>query len=164
LFAIGVLGICGIFPAWADDAGKMAKVEEFMRVSRLERTMTASMSLVIQQVKTGMLEEMGEVKLTPEKQQALEELQGKVERLVIEALGWPRMKENYARLYAETFTEQELDDMLAFYKSESGQSMVSKTPDLMLRAGEIAQDHMSAVVPELQKLVRDFVARAPLPH
>lgn len=46
----------------------------------------------------------------------------------------PQLLALTARLYAENCTEQELRDMLAFEKSETGQSMLRKTPMIQSQA------------------------------
>lgn len=40
-----------------------------------------------------------------------------------ESLSWQVLKEDYVAIYAQTFTEDELKGMLAFYKSSIGQSV-----------------------------------------
>jgi uncharacterized protein len=154
----GLLFLAAIAPARADEASKKAKVEEFMKVTNLEQTMTESLNLVTKQVRSGFVEQVMGIKLPPERQKALDAAQDKIEALVLEALGWDAMKQEYGRLYGDAFSEEELDGMIAFYKSSAGKSMVSKTPALMARASEIAQDRMAAVIPQLQEMMRKFAA------
>lgn len=61
-----------------------------------------------------------------------------------------RMMPKMARIYAETFTEQELADMLAFYQSPTGRKVVEKLPELSRRGQQI-------VAPMLPELQRDIV-------
>jgi hypothetical protein len=49
------------------------------------------------------------------------------------------MEDEIAALYARTFTEQELKDILAFYATPSGRSMLAKTPALMQESVAIGQ-------------------------
>ena len=60
---------------------------------------------------------------------------------------FPELQEAMAKGYAETYSEQELSDILAFYKSPSGRAMIAKAPAVM-------QDVMAAVfrmMPEIQR-------------
>jgi hypothetical protein len=44
---------------------------------------------------------------------------------------FPEIQEAIVRSYAETYSEKELSDILAFYKSPSGQAMTAKAPALV---------------------------------
>lgn len=66
----------------------------------------------------------------------------------------------FTKLYADTFTEQQIDDLLAFYRSPTGQVIVEKTPVLLTQSTVMIQKRMAAVNPELQTLLKDFMANA----
>lgn len=59
----------------------------------------------------------------------------------------PKLEQSMETGYAQTFTERELSDMLAFYRSPSGRSMVSKTPQFM--QGITAE--MIALAPQMRR-------------
>jgi hypothetical protein len=70
-------------------------------------------------------------------------------------LGWDKIKEEYIALYVETFTEDELKGLIAFYKSPAGQAFVAKQPELMRRSVQINQRIMASVMPKLQEMLRE---------
>ena len=43
---------------------------------------------------------------------------------------WDAMKEEYAEIYAGAFTEEELREMAAFYRTPTGQKLARATPQL----------------------------------
>jgi hypothetical protein len=51
-----------------------------------------------------------------------------------------KVMERMIPLYASTFTEQELQDAVAFYKTSSGQAMLKKMPVLMAKMGPVMAD------------------------
>jgi hypothetical protein len=63
-------------------------------------------------------------------------------------------------LFADAYSEAELDDIIAFYKSPTGQAMVAKGPLLMTKASGIAQQRLAEVMPRLQELMRDSISNA----
>ncbi len=63
-----------------------------------------------------------------------------------------RSRSIYERLYAKHFSEQELRDILSFYRSSTGQRLVETQADLALEA-------MQALMTELAPLTQDFMAR-----
>jgi hypothetical protein len=156
LFLLLTLLLMAAGSARADEASKARKVEELFAVARLEEMFSQSMTMAMNQVKTSVMQETRGVNLPPEKTKLLEEMQGKVEAVVRTALSWEQIRPQYINLYAGAFTEEQLDDLLAFYRSPAGQAMVSSSPMLMKKGAEIAQQRMNAAQPELKRLVEEF--------
>ena len=146
--------------AHADEASKTAKAEEFLRLSKMEEIRQRIMDLAMRQMKAGLVQQIMGVKLSPDQETALGEFEDKVARVMSDALAWEKLKPAYVRLYTEAYSEAELDDIIAFYRSPTGQSVVAKGPALMAKASEIAQQRLATVMPELQTLMRDFTSQA----
>jgi uncharacterized protein len=144
--------------AHADDASKMAKIHEFFKVAKLDQLSTQTMQRVSDQMKSGMMQQMLGVNLTAEQRQKANDLNDKVMKIVSGALDWNALEPEYAKLYADAYTEQQIDDLLAFYKSPTGQVMVEKTPILMQQANAISQQRMAAALPQIQQLFRDYMS------
>ncbi len=70
------------------------------------------------------------------------------------------MKPEYVRLYDEVYSDEELNGILAFYKSPAGQAFLNKMPLLMTKSMEIAQRRMAAVMPELQRITKEAVEKS----
>ncbi len=146
--------------ASADEASKAQKVEEFFQVAQLEQMFSQSMTLAMNQVNSSVMREAKAANLSPEQSALIEELQNKVEAVVRMALGWDQLRPQYIKLYSEAFTEEQLDDLLAFYKSPTGQAMVTNSPALMKKGAEITQQRMAVAQPELRRLVDEFRQKA----
>lgn len=58
----------------------------------------------------------------------------------------PRMMDAMIQAYPEVYTKQELTDMLAFYESPTGQSVVRKSPLIIERSGP----QMTPIINEMQ--------------
>ncbi len=69
------------------------------------------------------------------------------------------MREEGAQLYLDTFTPKELSDIATFYKSETGQSFLKKTPALMQTSFTLGEKVGARagmrVAPSLKKRIRD---------
>ena len=158
LIAITALSFA-VAPALADDASKAAKVEEFFRLSKMDDTLRQALALSANQIKSGMLQQMTGVKLSPEQEKSMGEFQDKVTTLVSGALSWEKLKPAYVKLYAEAYTEPQMDDIVAFYKSPTGQAMVANNSVLLPKASAIVQKQLAGAMPEIQKLIRDFAGQ-----
>jgi hypothetical protein len=69
----------------------------------------------------------------------------------------PQVLDLSARAYAETFTEQELRDVLAFQTSESGRSMIRKMPQIRARLIAEAVPLMVNAMPAIMRRTLDRV-------
>lgn len=160
MFSILLLLLVVAPRAHADEASKAKKVEDFFLVARLEQMFSQSLDLSMNQVKSSVMQETIGMKLPPEQAGLVDELQGKVATVLRSALGWEHLRPQYIKLYAEAFTEEQLDALLAFYKSPAGQAMVSNSPMLMQKGAQIAQQRMATVQPELRKILEEFTRKA----
>src|SRR4051794_21288267 len=135
-----ILLLCTAIPAaLADEASKTAKVEEFFRLSHTEDALSETMTLMMNQMKSGAFQQSTGTKRSAEFQELMEDLQARTGKLIASAFAWDKVKPEYVKLYGDTFTEEQLDDILAFYRSPSGQAMVAKNSALMTKSVEMAQ-------------------------
>ncbi len=77
--------------------------------------------------------------------------------LLFEGLSWKSLKEEYIQLYAETFTEEELQGIIEFSKSPLGKKMAEKSPILMQKSMEIGRQHAQQVMPRVQQAIQDYM-------
>jgi uncharacterized protein len=65
------------------------------------------------------------------------------------------MRPGYVKAYSETFSEEEIDGILAFYESPAGRAMQAKMPILMPKIMALAQAQAGELMPEIQLITRD---------
>lgn len=142
--------------AHADDASRRAKVVELFEAMHLDQMMAQMMPMVLNQTRTMMQQQVG-TSLPPEQQAKVDALQTKLFAVIEDEMSWPKLEPAMIDLYAETYTESEIDGILVFYRSPAGQAMLAKTPQLAARSVEMTQGRMQAVMPKVQKIVMDFL-------
>jgi uncharacterized protein len=80
-------------------------------------------------------------------------LEGTLREFLTRYLSWDALREGYIDLYAGAFTEAELREITAFYRSPVGQKVARSTPQLMAQGAALGEravrDHMG----ELQEMV-----------
>ena len=86
--------------------------------------------------------------LTPEQREQI----GAVVRDTMREDFTPKMLAKMVPIYAQTFSESELEAMVAFYESPAGQSIMKKTPSLAPKSAEVARE----LLPSMQQ---DVMAR-----
>jgi hypothetical protein len=69
------------------------------------------------------------------------------------------MKEEFIQLIADTYTEPELDDILAFYRTPSGASMLAKSEIMMQKGAAIGEKRAATLQPRIQPLMLEFAQK-----
>ena len=146
--------------AHADDASKQIKIQQLFRLEKLDQISKQSMQRAMAMMNNpAMLQRMSGVQLPPGQQQAMQQLTGKIFPILSRALSWESIEPDYIKLYADTFTEKQIDDIIAFYKSPTGQVLAEKEPVLVQEQSAIAQQRLIGIMPEIQKTIKDFAAQ-----
>jgi len=70
-------------------------------------------------------------------------------------LSWESMEPMYLKVYAETFTQKEIDGMTAFYETPVGHSMIEKMPLVVKNTMVIMQKQMEGLVPKIQQIAKE---------
>ena len=142
--------LLGTSVALAQDAGKTAKIEEMLRLTKTDEMMQQVMS----QMKAMNLQQL-QKNLPPEEKAKAREQQQKIFDLVSAKMSWEKFKPAIVQIYAEVYTDEELDGILAFYRSPAGHAMIEKMPQLMSRTMAVAQKLMGDIQPEIEKMVKE---------
>lgn len=74
-------------------------------------------------------------------------------------LKWDNLKDKYANLYAEMFSEKELKDLQKFYSSEVGKKFVTQQPKLLEESQKIGQGLMVEIMPQIQKVSKEIMQK-----
>ena len=84
-------------------------------------------------------------------------LQEEVMNILEKEMSWDNLKEDYIDIYAEIFTEEELQGIIAFYKTPIGRKFIERTPEVMQKSFQISQKQMALLMPKIQKLIQEKV-------
>ncbi|MCA9698390.1 MAG: DUF2059 domain-containing protein [Myxococcales bacterium] len=75
-------------------------------------------------------------------------------QFLYEHLSWASLEEEYVEIYMRAFTQREVEDMVAFYSTPTGQKAVEKMPELVQLGAAIGQRRMLEHIGELQEQLR----------
>jgi hypothetical protein len=93
--------------------------------------------------------------ITPEQQKVIEANRAKMMSMMKELFSWESMEHLYLKVYGDTFTQSEIDDMTAFYSSPAGHAVIVKLPLAMKNTMSEMQERMKELVPKIQQLAKD---------
>ena len=94
--------------------------------------------------------------MTPQQKQLVNDYEHRMLALVLNEAGWKAIKPEMVQLYASTFTEGEIDGIIAFYKSPTGQAFLQKAPELDKQKIQIEEAKVTAIQPKLTEMTQEF--------
>ncbi|HEY1207358.1 MAG: DUF2059 domain-containing protein [Bryobacteraceae bacterium] len=131
----------------ADDASKMAKVQELFQVAKIDQGFKQMLdkTLVAVKAQAARQEPAGADKAA---------LEQKVSEIASQLLSWDKLGPQFVKVYADTFTEEELDAILSFYKSPAGQAwFFGKSPEVGEKIRPITQQAMQEAQVQIRKVI-----------
>jgi hypothetical protein len=75
-------------------------------------------------------------------------------------LSWENLEKMYIPIYRDTFTQEEIDGLIAFYASPAGKALVEKMPLVLQKTMASTQQMITPMLQELQKIATDAEAEA----
>jgi hypothetical protein len=142
LMTLALLLCCAV-PAAAQpepSPGEVAAARDLLEASRTRENFIKAMELGMEQGGMG--------ELTPRVRQVLRDF-------MEEHFRYEDMEPEFIRVYADTFTEQELRDLAAFYRTPLGQRVVETLPDITAASQRIAMERMQGVMPQLMQAIME---------
>ena len=137
--------------ARADDAKTAALADELVNLAELEKNYEQSFTMVKETLARQMGATLG--KASPGDKSAATQNANAIFDLIAKQLDWASVRKDYVALYASTFTEEELQGIIDFYKSAPGQAFVKKQPELMKKSMDLNQAKMAEIMPTIQQLI-----------
>ena len=160
-----ILSFCmaAVVPAArADDASHRAKVEEMLRLTKTDTGLHEQLTNL--QTRVGDLSKQQFNLPTPTAEQTalITEYQGKVQGITKDEVGWEQLHPMLLTLYADSFTDADLDGIIAFYKSPAGQALVAKMPQVASKTTGMVQDRIKELQPKLATLTQSYAEKLKL--
>lgn len=132
-------------------------VEELLLLMRIDETLTRTFA----QMRPTFLRQFQQLageELTPEQVQITEKYLEKLFDLMEEELSWEKLKDDYIRIYSAVYTEEEIRELIEFYRSPVGQKTVEQMPVLMEESMAISQKYLLNLMPRIQELTAEMQA------
>jgi len=118
-------------------------------VDGLPQQMNAMMSGMLQKMLQGQA-------VSPTQQHAIDEMVSKMTALMREEFKWDQMELLYLKIYRESFSEAEIQSMIAFYSTPAGQAVVNKLPLVTQNVMTAMQERVAAMMPKIQQMAADM--------
>lgn len=147
-----VLGAAICMPAFAQQASKES-VKELLKITKSEQLID-QMSEQMNMMMSSSIEQMTQGQnLTTKQELAIINYSQELAKIMQQDLTWAKLEPDMIKIYAEEFTQQEINGMLEFYKTPVGQSTINKMPIIMQKSMQIGYKQMNEVTPKIMKAV-----------
>jgi hypothetical protein len=143
--------LCSI--GYADERSHRATAEELLKLLKSDRMMEP----LFEQMKLMMDQQFGQMGVSEDKRPLLKKYTDKLINLLRKEMGWENIKNDFISVYVETFTEDEIRAILAFYKTPAGQTFIQKMPLLIKKSVEISQKKMPEMIEKMQQVTTEMI-------
>ena len=135
-------------------------IDTLLTLTQTQRLLDGMYANIDQVMKQSMHAAMqGEV-VTPERQRVMDDMSRKFATIFREEMNWTKLRPMYVRIYQESFTQEEVDGLIAFYRTPAGTALVEKMPLVMQKSMAEMQPMMAPMVQRMKAAAAEAVAEA----
>src|ERR1041385_1773987 len=125
-------------------------IEQLLTLTRTESILDSVYANMDQIMRQAMAESLKGQKLTPEQQRFIDAAPARFARVVREELSWDKLRPMYVQIYQQSFTQEEIDALTAFYRTPAGMAFVAKMPAVMQRSMGAMQSRMGPLLDKMR--------------
>jgi len=139
-----------------------ASIKQLMEITEMRKLIDSLPAQIKSQMETAMnnaiQQHLQGKSLKPAQQRAVDNMTKRMTDLLAGELSYDKMESKFIPAYRETFTEEEVAGMIAFYKTPTGQAVIHKMPVLMQKTMSMQQESVMQLMPKLQEIQQQFAA------
>jgi hypothetical protein len=145
-------------PPAASSQPSEASIKQLLEVAQARKLIDSVMAQMDNLMQQSIAQATRGQKIPPKVQKDIDARRAEMMTMMKELLDWSKLEPLYMRVYQKTFSQQEVDGMIAFYKTPAGQAVIGKMPAVMQNTIEEMQQMMGPVMQKMQKMQQDVVA------
>jgi hypothetical protein len=140
-----------------------ASIREMLELTNAQQMIAGMKGQMTAVMNTSMQNALKGQTITPERQAIIDRMMAKISAVATDMLNWDNLLPIYMRTYRDSFTQDEIDGVIKFYKSAAGQAYVKKLPLVMQNVMremqgilKPAQERMLAIQKESMQELKDL--------
>jgi uncharacterized protein len=135
-----------------------ASIKQLLEVAQAHKMIDNMMGQMDALMKNAMQQATKGQSISPQIQKDIDKRQTEMFAGLKELLDWNKLEPMYVRVYQKSFTQSEVDGMLAFYKTPTGQALLNKMPVVLQNTMIEMQQMMQPVMQKMQRMQQEVVA------
>jgi uncharacterized protein len=128
-----------------------ASIHKLMEVTHAQTMIDSMFAQMESMMKQSALQTAGHP-LDAQEQQILSRNMDKLMGVMQAQMSWSKLEPVMTTIYRNNFSEKEIDDMLAFYQTPTGQAVIAKMPVVMQQGMQMGRAQVQQVLPQLQQI------------
>jgi len=155
--------ICGAAAAANNAPASDASIRELLELTNAQQMLDGMKGQMTAMMNSAMQNATKDQTITAERQAILDRMSAKMSAVVTDMLNWDDLLPMYLRTFRASFTQDEIDGVIKFYKSPAGRAYVNKLPLVMQNLmGEMQgfvktmQEKMAAIQKESMQELKDL--------
>jgi uncharacterized protein len=144
---------------WAADTEPTeASVRQLLEIMQLHKSLDSIAAQMDKMMEIAAAQAAQGGSLPPSGQKSIERCRADLHEVIRDDFSWDKMESIYVQIYQKTFTQREVDAMIAFYKTPMGQSIVAKLSVAMRDSQEQTMQRMSPMTQRIQEMQQEIAA------
>jgi uncharacterized protein len=154
-----VLILCCTTAFAAEVPASEASIKEMLQVTEARKMVDGMFPQIEALMKSAMQQAAKGRTLSPSEQKAADHMLSEIMTEMKAELNWDDLEPLYVSVYQKSFTQSEMDGMLAFYKSPAGAAVIRKLPVVVQQTMIAMQQRMGPMMQRMQKAIQDSVSQ-----
>ena len=157
-----LISLCIVFSLNAANAAAPSdeSIEGLLTAMRAEKTMEAVFANLDQVMRQSMAAATQGQTPSAEQQRIFDSTASRFVQILRDEMSWANMKPLYVQIYRESFSEEEIAGLVAFYKSPAGVAYIEKMPVVLQKSMTIMQTRMGPMMEKMKVAVQQAVEEA----
>lgn len=129
-----------------------AAVEAMLHLTEIDKLIDPMMN----QVQAMIQQQVDQMNLADDAKPVVKKYNDKIIALMKKELAWDKMKTDLIDIYINVYTEEEINAIVAFYKTPVGRKMLEKMPELLQQTMAVTQSQVQRIIPDLQAISQEM--------
>ena len=161
IFGLALIQCCLVLPicSAADTPPTDASIKQLFEVTHARSLLDTMMTEMDGLMKKAMAQATQGQQPTPDVQKEIDQVEAEVKTEIKSALDWNKLEPMYIRIYQKSFNQSEIDGMIAFYKTATGQAVLNKMPLVLQNTMAEVQQMLQPMIQHLQQKQHEIAAK-----
>ena len=161
VLAVALIQCCFVLPIChaADAPPSEASIKQLLEVTKAKKLLESMMTQMDGLMKNAMAQATQGQQLSDSDQKEIDQVQAEITTEMKKVLDWNKLEPMYVRVYQKSFNQQEVDGMIAFYKTPTGEAVLNKMPLVLQNTLVEMQQMMKPMMQHLQQKQQEIAAK-----
>ena len=132
-------------------------IDRLLADAKVEKLLDTMLVNVDQVMRRSMEASMPGQQLSPEQRRVIDATATSFVQVMREEMTWDKLRPLYVQIYQESFTQEEIDGLIAFYESPAGVAFIEKMPVVMQKSMSIMQSRMAPMLEKMKAAMKEAI-------